>query len=270
MSKASLGFSMRMLCLCLALLGAACASSDASPATPMVAPVVAPAVAASVSMAVAPAPPAAQEAASDVALTPAHILGAMTEAYKACTSYRDSGVSTTKITKGPILQKPFKTAFMRPGRFRFEFSQQVLFSKQLWVVWTDGTTVRGWSTVGNWSRADDLQSALAEATGVSGGTALMVPTLLLPADGSGALLKQMTDVERIADSDVGAAHCYCLRGRLGESSVTVWIDQQTHLLLRMERLSKSDDLEATEVTTYEPEIDIQIADAELELIPPDK
>jgi len=193
----------------------------------------------------------------------------MAEAYSGCTSYRDSGVSMLKITDGPIVRKPFKTVFVRPARFRFECSQWAALSKLVFVVWTNGTVFKSYSPAEGWKSHDNLHLPLAAATGVSGGTAAIVPELLLPADVSGfPLTEMMTDVERLADADVGTARCYCLRGRLADFTITMWIDQQTHLLLRMERIMQSDGDEATEITTYEPEIDIQIADADLELEPP--
>jgi len=189
----------------------------------------------------------------------------MAEAYTSCTSYRDSGVSTLKIVDGPIVRKQFKTAFVRPDRFRFETSQWAPLRKLVFVVWTNGMVVKSYSTAEGWKSHDSLHLPLAAATGVSGGTAAIVPELLIPADVSGfPLTNMMTNVERLADADVGTARCYCLRGRLADFTATIWIDQQTHLLLRMERLMQDDGDEATEVTTYEPEIDIQIGDADLE------
>jgi len=195
----------------------------------------------------------------------------MAEAYKSCTSYRDSGVSMLKVIDGPIVRKPFKTAFVRPARFRFECSQWTPLSKLVFVVWTNGTVFKSYSPAEGWKSHDNLHLPLAAATGVSGGTAAIVPELLLPADVSGfPLTEMMTNVERLADADVGTARCYCLRGRLADFTITIWIDQQTNLLLRMERLMQSDGDEATEITTYEPEIDIQIGDADLELEPASK
>jgi outer membrane lipoprotein-sorting protein len=192
----------------------------------------------------------------------------MAEAYASCASYRDSGVATTKITDGPIMQRPFKTAFVRPDRLRFEFSQWMPLSKMVWVVWCEGAVVRTWSSVTGWKRPASLGLGLAEATGVSGGTAQTVPKLLLPGEVSGVALTDLANVERIADADVGAARCYCLRGRLADFTMTLWIDQKTYLLLRLERVTQSDSLDAEEVTTYEPEMNILISDAELEFIPP--
>ena len=172
-----------------------------------------------------------------------------------------------KFVDGTIVRKQFKTAFVRPDRFRFETSQWAPLQKLVFVVWTNGTVVKSYSPAESWKSHDSLHLPLAAATGVSGGTAAIVPELLLPADVSGFPLTEMSDVERLADADIGTARCYCLRGHLFDFTMTIWVDQQTHLLLRMERLMQDDDGEATEVTTYEPEIDIQIGDADLELDP---
>ncbi len=58
-------------------------------------------------------------------MSPEQILAAMAEAYATCASYRDAGVVTTRFLHpdggGFTTTRPFRTAFVRPGRFRFEY-----------------------------------------------------------------------------------------------------------------------------------------------------
>lgn len=118
-------------------------------------------------------------------------------------------------------------------------------------------------------RFDTLHLALAEATGVSSGAAQRVPKLLLQDAVGGPSLTALTNTERIDDADVGASRCYCVSGHLADYKVTLWIDQQTSLLRRVQMLSKLDDGTAVDETTnYEPAIDERIAEGELAFNPP--
>src|SRR5437879_6027503 len=54
-------------------------------------------------------------------LTAQEILEKMAATYATCKSYRDSGVVTNFFTRDHIDVKPFRTAFVRPDQFRFEY-----------------------------------------------------------------------------------------------------------------------------------------------------
>ncbi len=98
---ARLTMPLRCCSLLVALLCAACASPEhvANSAAP---PQVALAPARSADPTQTPDPPPIPDA--------ARILAAMEKVYASCASYHDTGVSTTKIANGPILQRLFKTA----------------------------------------------------------------------------------------------------------------------------------------------------------------
>ena len=83
-------------------------------------------------------------------LTAREILDKMATTYATCKSYRDSGVVTNDF--GPhnttdryprhIAIKPFRTAFVRPDQFRFEFDDAT--PDKPYIVWAKAGEVRTW------------------------------------------------------------------------------------------------------------------------------
>src|SRR5947209_15674711 len=117
-------------------------------------------------------------------MTPDEILGAMAEVYATCPTYRDSGqVVTHFFDPGSDRPKrtsvrPFETAFVRPDRFRFEYRNRYKDDGPWYrhIVWAKGGDVRMWWDVRTGVEyPDSLGMAIAAATGVSGGSAHVVP-----------------------------------------------------------------------------------------------
>lgn len=66
--------------------------------------------------------------------------------YKNCKSYQDEGEVVTVYIKSNgkrIDRQPFKTAFFRPDRFRFEFREPDREPGQ-YIVWANKADVRTW------------------------------------------------------------------------------------------------------------------------------
>jgi outer membrane lipoprotein-sorting protein len=231
------------------------------------------------------APLPAQEqapATGQTTLTPVRILLSMERAYRTCRSYRDSGVVTSTIlTDGGRAgsERPFKTAFLRPGQFRFQFTDPGLGERSSsYIVWSDGTQVRSWWDAQPGVRnPGSVYDALAVATGISGGSSVRVPSLLLPQEfGGGPLL---VGPEAIDDAVAGDADCYRIRGKsrktpytlmmgaqtrtVEDESITFWIDKTTYLLRKVEEERTFDTYREKSVTTYSPQFDVDIPPADL-------
>jgi hypothetical protein len=236
-------------------------------------------------------------------MTAEQILAEMTRVYAACRSYRDFGVVRRRFGGLPGIpesedDRPFRTAFVRPDRFRFEFSSTHANTsgRTRYIVHASGETIQtGWDVSPGIERSEGLSSALAGATGVSGGSAHTVPAMLLPDLVRGRRLTDLEEVSLLDDGDHDGAACYRVQGRpsapsgpRGEASrrlfrdmtglepptkfepVLLWIDRRTLLLRRVEhemRLSLQGEA-SIEVRTYEPAVDIPIADEELAFNPP--
>jgi outer membrane lipoprotein-sorting protein len=213
----------------------------------------------------------------DAALAPETILLRMARVYRTCRSYRDSGEvrTTLRIGEGRAgSDRPFHTAFVRPDRFRFQFTDPGLGERSsAYIVWTDGTKVRSWwDAKPGVRRPESLQAALAVAAGISGGSSTRVPGLLLPGSvGEGPLV---IAAERSQDSTDRGVPCFRIRGKsqktpytltmgaqtltVQDENITLWIDRATLLLRKVEDGKTFDTYSSESVTTYTPEIDVEI------------
>lgn len=232
----------------------------------------------------------AQQAApggDEAALTPVQITLAMEKAYAGCSSYRDSGVvKTVSVTDGGRFggEQPFRTAFVRPGRLRFEFTDRGLGERSSrLVVWvSDGDVLTWWDPKPGVRQAASLQEALGAAAGLSGGVSDRVPGLLLPREvGAGS---RLVSPERLDDAQDQGVLCFRIKGKSRETpysvtmgaqvltirdeAVTLWIERATFLLRKVEEARTYDTYRSTRTVTYTPEINVEIPPAELTFTPP--
>jgi outer membrane lipoprotein-sorting protein len=223
----------------------------------------------------------------DATLAPETILLRMARAYRTFRSYRDSGeVRTTLLTDGGRAgnDRPFKTAFVRPDRLRFQFTDTGLGERSsAYIVWTEGTEVRSWwDAQPGVRRPESLQSALGVAAAPSGGSSTRIPGLLLPRSiGEGPIV---IAAERIQDASDRGVSCFRIRGKsqktpymltmgtqtftVQDESITLWIDRATLLLRKVEDRKTFDTYTSESITTYTPEIDIEIPPTDLAFNPP--
>ena len=110
--------------------------------------------------------------------------------------------------------------------------------------------------------------ALGEATGVSGGSALTIPALLLPDRTNGSCLTDLAKARRIEDADIGKVGCYRVRGTWVDDPATIWIEKNTFLVRRIDSQHKFDDFRTEDTTTYDPVMNSKIDDKMLKLDPP--
>lgn len=216
-------------------------------------------------------PAGADESKTD-ALTAQELLNRMARVYADCKTYRDTGVVKTvfhdKLGKRTT-EKPFKTAFVRPERFRFKYTEELLGRKDRYIVWRDGKEVQTWWDIRpGVEKKASLGLALAGATGVSGSSAHTVPALLMPKEVGGRRLTDITEAKRIEDAKLDEAECFRVEGKLVNSPMTIWIDKKTFLVRRIDSTSKFDDFSTETTTTYDPIIDEEVPDEALEFDPP--
>ncbi len=206
-------------------------------------------------------------------LTAQQIIDKMATTYATCKSYRDSGVVTNDF--GPhragdrfprhVDVKPFRTAFVRPNHFRFEYDNPT--PEKSYIVWAKAGEVRKWWYVDpGVEKVSSLDQALAGATGVSGGSAHTIPVLLLPDQLTGAKLSAMKDLTRLPDETVDGTPCFKLQGKygFGNQARTVWFEKATFLL---QRIDEGTGL-VKRTTLYRPEVNKEIPVEELEFNAP--
>ena len=204
-------------------------------------------------------------------LTAEQILARVVEVYSRCKSYRDSGLVTTVFIHSAwpnyTEEKPFTTAFVRPDRFRFEYTE----NGKPWnhyVIWRQGEAVRTWWGVDpGVHESPSLGMALSAATGVSSGSARRIPGLLLsPREfGAGWEILRLKNLRRLSDARLREADCLRVEGERdpGEPA-TLWIARTTFLIRRIDEPNAFRDFRTEETTTYEPRIDVDIPASLLE------
>ena len=118
------------------------------------------------------------------------IMNSLSRSYKNCNSYSDTGLVKTTFFRANnkrISERPFSTDYIRAQKFRFEFASKQPFP----FAKLDRTIiVRSEGSVKQWQNHDlgedkkgiheeeSLGMAIAGATGISGGSAYTVPSLL--------------------------------------------------------------------------------------------
>jgi hypothetical protein len=198
------------------------------------------------------------------------VLTRVAATYAHCKSYHDEGVVKIVYTgsgRKRVEERPFRTAFVRPDRFRFEYADtDPQGTKRRHIVWRKGADVRTWWDAEPGLRDEgSLGAALAGATGVSGGSAHTVPALLMPEEVGGRQLTDMTDLKRIGDAQHEDADCYRLEGMYGDLQRTVWVERRTLLVRRIDSQKTFATFHAEETTTYRPTINQEVTANLLEL-----
>jgi RNA polymerase sigma factor (sigma-70 family) len=200
------------------------------------------------------------------------ILDRMSKVYATCKSYHDSGVVKTVFVEAGgnrTVEKPFTTAFVRPDRLRFEYKEKGGDGQeQRHIVWRKGKEVQTWWDVRpGIEKPGSVGLALGGAAGVSGGSATAIPALLLP-DEVGGRLTAMTAAKRVQDAKLGKAECFRIEGTFGVSPTTLWIEKATFLVRRIDMQMKFDNSRTETTTTYDPAIDGEVNEKNLEFDPP--
>ena len=223
-------------------------------------------------------------------LTAEQIVDQAAQVYARCDSYRDSGVaSTTYVSEDRewTADKPFETAFVRPDRIRFEFQDMSIGDPPpSYIIWADGNDVRTWWDVQpGVNRPATVSRALAGATGGSQGTAHRIPSMLRPDPSAPKSALELSYARRIEDGEVDGFVCFRIRGQsimtprtlgsgensivLSENSSTIWIDKQSYLVRRVDESNVYDSFRTETVTTYHPEINVEIPSEQLAFGAPD-
>lgn len=214
----------------------------------------------------ASAPETPPGTASTDGLSADQVLAKLAAAYATCRSYRDSGVVSNAFDPQHVDVKPFRTAFVRPDQFRFEFEEARPgldpSSKNAYIIWAKAGAVRTWWYVKPAvERSSSLADAISSATGVSSGSAHTIAALLMPDRIRGAKPSSMTDLTRLPDETVDGAACFKLAGRygFGKQPRTVWIERATYLIRRIVDEKRL----ATATTVYKPQVNTEIPATEL-------
>lgn len=202
------------------------------------------------------------------AKTASDVLRRTAKAYDRCKSYRDTGVVKTvfvEATGNRTIEKPFRTAFVRPDRFRFESTDDQSGQVNRYIVWREGKRIETWWDVKpGVEKWESMGLPLSGAAGAAGLSAQTVPALLFPEGGFNSRLTGITDAKRVEDGDLGATGCFRIEGQYGGSPLTLWIDKGTFLLRRIDSPMTLPNFRIEDTTTYEPIINEEVPEKALQ------
>lgn len=235
-------------------------------------------------------------------MTAQQIAAAAAAVYAGCRTYTDRGCVRTVFLHPDgaanfVSTKSFRTAFVRPERFRFEFVSHDPHQTQTdrYIIAAEGPRVRTWWDVTpGVEEPESLRHALGAAAGVSGGSSRTVPSLLTSGrSGGGIWAAGWYDLARLDDADLDGVPCHRIERRrvpdpeedrrLDEAVVRVtgqpapkvvekpdvfWIEAGSLLLRRIDGRSDFTTFRTEEVTTYEPAVDGPVRDDQLAFDPP--
>lgn len=206
-------------------------------------------------------------------LTGKQILEQMATAYEKCKTYHDSGTVTTKFIKpegpGHTNNLRFKTAFVRPDRFRFEYHDLSQPNRSQYIIWSHGKDMQSyWAVRPDVEKGKSLGLAIAGAAGVSSLSSQRISTLLMSEEVGGTRLTHLTGVSRLEDAKIGDVACYRIQGLFGKSPIEVWIEKDSLLVRRIEESRMFEGLMTETVTTYDAAFDKEISEKLLKFNPP--
>lgn len=210
------------------------------------------------------------------------IVNKLSDVYRNVSSYADTGLSTSvwfkKGKKTRVAKVPFNTRFIRPDRFRFEYSRKHPSPKvkemKKSVIHHDGKDTHVWySYKPKKEREPSLNMAIAGATGVSSGTASTVPTLLMPEKIKGSIFNQsaIMQYKLLEDGSMEGIDYYRIKvsSRKGKLfSSVVWIDKESYLLHRLDTEFVHPGTVSKITQRYYPQINVPIPDNALDFRPP--
>jgi outer membrane lipoprotein-sorting protein len=205
-------------------------------------------------------------------MTANEIIKLMRKSYVTANSYSDSGVVKIFFINSDrrrTVKKPFTTAFIRPDRFRFEYREKALINREFrFIVFLNGKNLQTYWNIENDLELDSLDKAIGAATGVSGGSAITVPAMLLPNEIKWRRAIRFNKPKRIDDGFFNKVSCFKIQDQIFGNHAVFWIDKETFLLLKIYREKIFEDFQAQETTTYQPIKNGKVTDVMLEFNPP--
>ncbi|MCY2982378.1 MAG: hypothetical protein NTY15_01935 [Planctomycetota bacterium] len=181
--------------------------------------------------------PNANSTSARTELTAQDRLAASTSLYKSIRTYCDNGLLTQEFSiQGRQIKNemPFRTAFERGGRFRWQFRHSATPGAkpdQLFAIWSSDSKSFDsfWTLNSKRQTGQKLDTPLASATGISGGAATaIIPLLQIDKDGSawGMMTTDLLKPEVDGQEEVDKVKCWKIKGKakFGDTKISLWID----------------------------------------------
>jgi hypothetical protein len=195
----------------------------------------------------------------------ADLLNRMAAVYAGLDRYIDEGVVLSTFIRDDqrrLVRKPFRTAFERPHRFRYEFTGESPWQRL--VIWQENPPAKLFWTVQPEVRTLTLAMAIASATGISDGSALSVPRLLMPDLIKARSLTDIAAPMLCGEQVVDGVACLCIQGRHGGSAIELSVGASDLLVRRIfethhfERSRRIGPFDTETETRYRPRTDLDL------------
>ncbi len=170
------------------------------------------------------------------------LLRRVVKAYAALNSYQDSGTVTRYDGSDSPYQTPFMTAYQSPSLFRFSFSRPHPYPPLRHIVTKvdlgfDGTAAfyvtKRYDKPPMSQPTQDLNEAIARATGISSGAAHTISQLLL-RDISGFSILELVEARSLDDTRFNGIECHLISAQHPKGGEwRFWIEKDTLLIRKL-------------------------------------
>src|SRR5437016_6945403 len=202
-------------------------------------------------------------------MTAAEILARVASVYSSCRAYSDEGEVSTKFDiafSKPMIYR-FSTAFVRPAAFRFELRSGVGNKESRYVAWKAGDLEKAGRPIG--LRHESVDETLLDLSGVSQGSSLTVPALLLPDLFRGrGLFASLSEITLRGDEKVDGHRAFKIEAALQDDYLKFWVDADQFLILKITHKSKVARFDQETTTRYQPLINTEVSPQQLAFNPP--
>jgi hypothetical protein len=176
---------------------------------------------------------------------PSSFLTNVVQRYQSMRSYRDEGriVAEFKMRLGAFTTNAsFRTCFLRPDRFRFEHRSKsapfVEVPESEWnryLAWMEGGECRSWWTLQPIiERRASIFEPLGAAAGISSGSSVNIPKLLLPGSSGPSVLPSVDQVSAVQPDRLEGVECLRIDAHsVGTTSRKLWVGAESLLLMQL-------------------------------------
>lgn len=214
-------------------------------------------------------------------LTPELLIQKVKEKYYSLNSYVDEGILyntmyTNSGIKTNIIEKHFSTKYIRNKAFRFEYSVKNKPNSEYIVHQDENGMVTTYSGIlDRKSNPESLEMGLAEATGVSGGTASYITSLLIPDKlyGKNYTFSSLKDSLYLSIKKYKNQKYYILKGqkttnskKIGKvtSAFELWIDYKNYVIKKIIKNSQFLKFKSHSEIIYDFKLNPKINKSEIE------
>lgn len=192
------------------------------------------------------------------------ILRKVAAVYAGCRSYADEGSVKIDVQGMSSRTYHFRTAFVRPGAFRFDFYLKGrTLDSVTWLVWKDGEVIKTLPAVANFSEPS-FDGALVRMSPMSAGSSVTIPQLLLPdLFRNSDLLSLTSDLKLTGEEKIDGRKAFRLEGTLWNKPVKFWIDKTEYLILKIYRKADRGGHPEESTVQYKPRINSNIPPEDL-------